>query len=392
MNEMIWEIPYGTRDFLPREAAEKRDIEAKLAALFASWGYDGIETPVTEFLSTLTVGNGQHIEPRMFKFFDRNNRTLALRHEMTTPIARVMASRMRDVPSPVKISYVGRVYRYEETQRGRRCEFTQAGVEFMGSDAPTADAEVLALAVEGMRQAGLKAFRISLGQAAFIHGLMRAFALTEEEERRAKDFLEKRDLVGWQRFIEGTTLSLREKETLNRLPFLHGGAEILEEARSMAANEESVRAIDDLAAIHRLLVSYQAAESVQFDLGVIRDLDYYTGMVFEVYAPGLGFPLCGGGRYDHMLADFGADCPATGFALGVERLLLAMEQADVPRPARKKDVYVAYAAGQESAAIRAALEERRAGRVTELSPVSQEEREARESQRGKGYEMLRYIT
>lgn len=390
-NDRMGEIPYGTRDFLPPEAAEKRAVEASLTALFTSWGYDGIETPVTEFLSTLTVGNGQRIEPRMFKFFDRDNRTIALRHEMTTPIARVVASRMKDVPRPLKISYVGRVYRYEETQRGRRCEFTQAGVEFMGSDAPAADAEVLALAVESLRQAGLREFRISLGQAAFIHGLMRGFALTEEEERRAKNFLEKRDLVGWRTFLDGTALPLREKKILEKLPLLHGGREILDEARDMAVNEESLRAIDNLATIYRLLESYQAAESVQFDLGVIRDLDYYTGMVFEAYMPGLGFPLCGGGRYDRMLADFGADCPATGFALGVERILLAVEQAGLSRAALKKEVYVAYAPGREAAAIRAAQEERRAGRVTELSPAPQEEQAAKESQKSKGYAALRYL-
>ncbi|MGP1585686.1 MAG: ATP phosphoribosyltransferase regulatory subunit [Schwartzia sp. (in: firmicutes)] len=390
-SDRMGEIPYGTRDFLPLEAAEKRDVETSLTALFTSWGYDGIETPVMEFLSTLTVGNGQRIEPRMFKFFDRDNRTIALRHEMTTPIARVVASRMKDVPRPLKISYVGRVYRYEETQRGRRCEFTQAGVEFMGSDAPAADAEVLALAVESLRQAGLRAFRISLGQAAFIHGLMRGFALTEEEERRAKNFLEKRDLVGWRTFLDGTALPSGEKKILEKLPLLHGGREILDEARDMAVNEESVRAIDNLATIYRLLESYQAAEAVQFDLGVIRDLDYYTGMVFEAYMPGLGFPLCGGGRYDHLLADFGADCPATGFALGVERLLLAVEQAGLSRSALKKEVYVAYAPGCEAAAIRAAQEERRAGRVTELSPTPQEEQAAKESQKSKGYAALRYL-
>lgn len=389
--DILWEIPYGTRDFLPQEAAEKRAVETALTALFTSWGYDSIETPVTEFLSTLTLGNGQRIEPRMFKFFDRSNRTVALRHEMTTPIARVVASRMKEVPPPLKISYVGRVYRYEETQRGRRCEFTQAGVELMGSGAPAADAEVLALAVESLRQVGLTDFRISLGQAAFIHGLMRAFALTEEEEQRAKDFLEKRDLVGWRTFLEEMALPREEKKILEKLPLLHGGREILDEARTMAANEESLHAIEDLATIYQLLEAYQAAEPVQFDLGVIRDLDYYTGMVFEAYAPGLGFPLCGGGRYDRMLADFGADCPATGFALGVERLLLAIEQADLPRSALKKEVYVAYAPGREAAAIQAAQEERRAGRVTELSPVPQNEPAAKESQRSKGYAALLYI-
>ena len=390
-NDVTLEIPYGTRDFLPREAAEKRGMERALTALFAAWGYDEVVTPVIEFLATLTIGNGQRIEPYMFKFFDRENRTLALRHEMTTPIARVAASRLREAPLPLKLSYSGAVYRYEETQMGRQCEFTQAGVEFMGSSAPAADAEVLALAIEGMRLAGLRDFQVALGQARFINGLLKQLALSEDEQRRVKSFLEKRDLVGLRRLVEETELPRRDKEILEKLPLLHGGREILDEARAMAKNEEARQAIDDLAAIYRLLEVYDAAEPVQFDLGVIRDLSYYTGMVFEAYTPGLGFPLCGGGRYDRMLSDFGCDCPATGFALGIERVLLALERENLPRPESRKDVYIAYAPGQETAAIRKARKARKKGKVTELAPSPQDEKAAAHSQQSKGYRALLYI-
>ena len=143
-----------------------------------------------------------------------------------------------------------------------------------------------------------------------------------------------------------------------------------------AKNEEARQAIDDLTAIYQLLEMYDAAEPVQFDLGVIRDLSYYTGMVFEAYTPGLGFPLCGGGRYDRMLSDFGYDCPATGFALGIERVLLALERENLPRPESRKDVYVAYAPGQETAAIREARKARKKGQVTELAPSPQDEKAA----------------
>ena len=169
--DLVLEIPYGTRDFLPREAAEKRAIEEKIAETFKRWGYDEVATPTIEFLDTLTMGNGSNLEPKMFKLFDKENRTMALRYEMTTPIARVVASRLVDDLLPYKLSYVSSVFRYEKTQTGRQCEFHQAGVELIGSSTP-ADAEVIALAVSIMQEAGLKDFQICLGQVEFINGLM----------------------------------------------------------------------------------------------------------------------------------------------------------------------------------------------------------------------------
>ena len=195
-NDIILEIPYGTRDFLPHEAAEKRQLETTLADLFASWGYDEIVTPTIEYLDTLTMGNGHVLEPHMFKFFDKNNRTLALRHEMTTPIARVAASRLKDETLPLKLSYISSVYRYEQTQTGRQCEFYQAGVEFMGSGTAAADAEVIALAAEGLRRTGLQNFQICLGQVDFINGIMQQFQLDDAMQTKIKAAMEQRNLVG----------------------------------------------------------------------------------------------------------------------------------------------------------------------------------------------------
>ena len=387
-DEAILEIPYGTRDFLPPKAAEKRAIEARLIELFHHWGYDEVATPVIEFLDTLTIGNGRRIEPHMFKLFDRKNRTLALRHEMTTPIARVVASRLREAPLPLRLSYISNVYRYEQVQAGRQCEFYQAGVEFIGSDAAAADAEVIALAIEVIRRAGLREFQICLGQAEFIRGLMEAFPLSGETRDAIKGCLERHDLVGLRRTVEETPLADADRDALSALPLLHGGSEVLEEARKLATNERSRRAIDNLAAIGHLLEDYGAARHIRFDLGVIRDFEYYTGMVFEGYTPGLGFPLCGGGRYDHMLSDFGRVCPATGFSLGIERLMLALNREGVSRPGPAKDTYIAYAPGKLSEAIREAVRRREAGERAELAPAPQTKADATACQKDKGYRSL----
>jgi len=391
-NEFVLEIPYGTRDFLPSEAAEKRAIEAELAGVFARWGYDEVVTPTIEYLDTLTIGNGQALEPHMFKFFDKNNRTLALRHEMTTPIARVVASRLRDDMLPLKLSYISSVYRYEQTQTGRQCEFYQAGVELIGSAEASADAEVIALAIEGMKRAGLKDFQLCLGQVEFINGLMQQFRLSEEVQEKIKGALEKRDLVGLEQIVREAGLTKNAQEILQKLPLLHGREDMLKKAYTMAVNEQSRRALDNLCEIYRLLESYGAAEYVIFDLGLIRDINYYTGMVFEAYTPGLGFPLCGGGRYDHMLSDFGSACPATGFALGIERIMLALERQGLQKPKIEKDVFVAYDASRRGDAIQRVQKLRLEGRTAELALSPQTEEEARGYQEGKGYTSLEYLS
>ncbi len=385
-------IPYGTRDFLPDEAREKREIESLLSVNFARWGYDEIVTPVFEFLDTLTLGNGRRIEPSMFKFFDRQNRTLALRHEMTTPIARIVSSRMRDADTPIKLFYLSPVYRYEQAQAGRQCEFYQAGVEFMGSASEAADAEILALAIDAMKRVGLKNFQVCLGQVEFVHGLMQELQLREEAQKEIRGALEAHDLVGLRALAEREGISGSSREALLAVPLLHGGIEILEKARELVSSAQSYRAIDNLQAIYSLLKIYGVEEYVQFDLGVIRDFDYYTGMVFEAYTPGLGFPLCGGGRYDGLLSDFGRECPATGFALGIERIMLALDREHLRSPAPQKDAYVSYGRGKREEAIRLAVERRAAGAIVELSPTEETKDDAARRQSAKGYRELVYIS
>ena len=389
--EKVWEIPYGTRDFLPREAAEKRAIETAIAEEFNRWGYDEIVTPTVELLDTLTAVSGSDMEPHMFKLFDKNNRTLALRHEMTTPIARVAASRMKEEKLPLKLSYISSVFRYEQTQTGRQCEFHQAGVELLGSDKPTTDAEIIALAVSVMKQAGLNDFIICLGQVDFINGLMKQCGIESKDKAKIRSAIEQRDLVGLNRIVDHTDISEDAKTKVKEIPLLHGGKDVLKKAYSMINNEQSRKALDNLSEIYTLLEAYNVAEYITFDLGVIRDFSYYTGMVFEAYTPGLGYPLCGGGRYDNMLTDFGTELSATGFAVGIERIMLALERHGLKCEKKQRDVYVAFAAGKATEAIKAVQKLRRAGEAWELAPGPSSEPEAEECRGGKGYQQLIYI-
>jgi len=293
---------------------------------------------------------------------------------------------------PLKLSYISNVYRYEQTQTGRQCEFYQAGVELMGSGSASADAEVVALAIRGLLVSGLKDFKLCLGQVEFVNGILEQYQLSEKEKEKFKRSIEDRDLVGLELLVDSLEIPMNAKDVLKGIPLLHGGANMLKEAYGIALNAQSRRALDNLSEIFVLLECYGVGEYVTFDLGMIRDFNYYTGMVFEAYTPGLGFPLCGGGRYDNLLSDFGSACPATGFAIGIERILLALERQGIKRPKQPKDVFVGYSDGKTAEAIERAEALRAEGRVVELALSSQTEAEASRCQKELGYESLVYVS
>lgn len=389
--EFVPKIPYGTRDFLPKEASQKRALEGALAHLFDSWGYDEVVTPTIEYLETLTVGGGNELDQHIFKFFDKSNRILALRPDMTTPMARVAATRLTESTMPMKLFYLTNVFRYEQAQTGRQCEFYQAGVELMGVSGPMADAEVIALAVEGILKSGLKQFQIGLGQVDFINGIMAECGLSLLQQKQLKHAMLTRNLVGVDEIVTGSGLSKEVQKVLRQIPLLHGKQEMLQQAYRMVTNDTSRKALDDLSQIYSLLESYGVSQYVDFDLGIIRDLNYYTGMVFEAYTPGLGFPICGGGRYDTMLSSFGVNAGATGFALGIERLLLALERQGIQSAASSKDVYIGWGNEKLVTAIMEGEKLRKLGQRVEVSMIMQTRAEAESSQQGKGYKGLVYI-
>ena len=261
----------------------------------------------------------------------------------------------------------------------------------MGTKGPEADAEVIALAIEAMLQSGLDNFQISLGQVQFIHGLMVESDITPLEQQLIKQCMLKRDLVGLSEVLAASRLSTAAQATLQQIPLLHGKADMLQKAYGLTENETSKLALDNLAEIYQLLIQYKVDKYVNFDLGIIRDFNYYTGMVFEGYTPGLGFPLCGGGRYDTMVDAFGVNCPATGFALGIERILLALERQGKVVPLAVKDLYIGWNTSSLAQAIAKANQLRREGRTVELGLASETREQAQAMQLAKGYNELCYM-
>ena len=380
------ETPYGTRDFLPKEAAAKREIENRLAKLFASYGYEEVVTPTMEFLETLKMSGGT-VEQNLFKMFDQKNRTLALHHEMTTPIARLFVNRLKDLQLPLKLSYNTSVFRFRQNQPQRQCEFYQAGVELLGVSNAVADAEIISLAAQSLKIAGLQEFKICLGQVEFANGLMEEFNLPLDVQNQIKSAIERHDIVGLENIVDG----INGTEVLKEIPKLHGGVEILKRAGRIIDNKKSYMALNNLIEIYNLAESYGDADKIIFDLGIIRDFEYYTGMVFEAYAPNVGYSLAGGGRYDHMLKDFGLACPATGFAVGIERILQARELQGIVENFSARDVYIGYQESKIIDAIRKATELRAAGKIVELALMPQTLEDATKSGIEKNFDEMIYF-
>ena len=373
------------------DAARKRGMENELARLFLSWGYQEVVTPTFEYYETLRASAPETADDSTFRFFDRSGRMLALRPDMTTPIARVAVMRMRERPLPLRLFYLANVFRQEETQAGRQCEFYQAGVELLGAGGVAADAEVVALAVEALLAAGLSDFQVCLGQVDFISGIMAEAGLDAATAHKVKQALIERNMVGLGELLAESGIEPCNRDLLQQLPMLHGKMDMLRNVRQRVKNQISQAALDNLAEIYHLLEKYGIDRYVMFDLGIIRDFEYYTGMVFETYTTGLGYPICGGGRYDRMAGSFGREQPATGFALGIERILLALERQGLDATNPTQTVYVGWAGSNLPKAIAAVKRLREDGSTAELGLQEQSREEAEREGKNRGCSRVLYI-
>jgi ATP phosphoribosyltransferase regulatory subunit len=345
------------RDIAADEMARRRQLEARWRELFVRWGYAEVQTPLLEFLETFLQGAGPGIGDRLLKLVDAGGEVLALRPEMTVPLARYAATRLLPAGTrPWRLAYVAVVFRGQERGSGRERQFTQAGVEVIGEGTLAADAEVIALAAEALRAAGVEQATVSIGHAGFLRGVLAA--LPPEAADAARDLLYRRAFAELDRALPPGPA----REALRAVPGLRG-PDALRRAGALALTAESRAALETLRALLAALAPYDLELRLEVDLGLIRDFDYYTGVVFEAHGPRAGRPLLGGGRYDGLLARFGRPAPATGFALGVERVL---EAARVEAPARP-GVVVRYDDEAYPRAVRAAARLREAGAAVVLA-------------------------
>jgi ATP phosphoribosyltransferase regulatory subunit len=312
---------------MPAEMQELRRLELALADAFERFGYGEVATPTIEYHDVLARGDIKGA-PAAYRFFDEHGELLAMRSDMTIPIARLVAGRLATDEPPFRFFYLGNAYRAVRPQRGQMREFMQAGVELIGADAPDGTAEVVEVLVTALDAAGLSRAVIGLGDADLFRHLLADVGIDPGVRDEILDRLAAHDLVGIEETVGGLQgIAARDRETLQRIPTLRGGREVLDVARDVGGDAVE-RATSRLQATFDALAARGIGDRVQLDLGLLRDLGYYTGAILEVYDPALGHILGGGGRYDELMGRFGRDLPAAGFALYLERLHIAQAEEE----------------------------------------------------------------
>lgn len=341
------ERPTGVRDHLPLEAAHKHRLEQDVLAEFGAWGYLPIETPMLEYVETFARGLMRGDEAKLLRLFDCDGRTLALRPEMTTPVARLAATALAAEALPLRLCYVAKTYKTDGIRNSTRAEITQAGFELIGDRSPDADAEVIALTASALTRMGAKDFRLAVGHMGYVQALLEGLSPQVQAELRFA--LLSKDLVRYDRILDRHLAELPSQVavSLRQLPRMRGGEEVLAQIRANAHNEAANQACVELEDYYAALSAHEMADLVRFDLGLYLDHEYYTGMVVEGYAAGLGYPICFGGRYDALLGQFGRPAPATGCVLHMERLMVAIE----PSPPADTVVSIRYEKPQRAAAF-----------------------------------------
>jgi ATP phosphoribosyltransferase regulatory subunit len=314
---MIHPIPSGTRDVLPQETGEVRAITDRLRAVLDGHGYGEIYTPALEYESVLARADMAEARPA-YRVFDETGAVLVLRSDMTAPIARVVATRYPDSELPLRFCYFAHAYRGVRPQRGQMREMLQAGIELIGAPAPHGTAEALTVLCHSLDAVGLQDFRIGVGDASLFPALMESLGVPDSYRGGLLQTLVRRDFVALERLLGDAGVPREAAELLLDVPQRRGGPELLTDAP-----EPAVEAVTGMRRVYELLEP-EVASRVIFDLGLIRNIGYYTGAVFEVYDPALGSPIGGGGRYDELLGRFGRSLPAVGFALYVDSLHQAL--------------------------------------------------------------------
>src|SRR3972149_553042 len=325
-------IPRGVRVMPPKEAARLRFAEGRLLSVFERWGFREVFVPTFEYLEVFAaaLSDSEKVE----KFVDRQTgRLLALRPDLTSQVARMVATTLRHHPLPLRLCYAAPIFRHEDAAEGRQREFYQAGVELIGLEKPEADAEVIAMAVESCREVGLTRFQIDGGQVEFLRGMLDALPQRPDRRPEILAALRRKDALALDLLltdlpcpdhvkvgIRGLTELYGRGGGIRGLTELYGREEVLHKAEGLAASERSKRALENLRRVYEVLRVYSLTDQIILDLAEHYSLEYYSGIAFQVFAEGLGSHLGGGGRYDSLIGHFGYERPGPGVGFGLGQI------------------------------------------------------------------------
>ena len=318
--------PDGLSDIFAAEYKRKKDIKTKAVEVFEKYGYNMVQTPTFEFSYIYDAAATLPTE-QIFKFFDSDGQTLALRPDITTSIARMAATKLSESALPMKLSYVGSSFRNDEAySSARQREFTQTGIELLGDDSNEADAEVIKIAIETLKAAGLEKFKIDIGHIGFFNGLVEEAGLDNYAKEQLQCIFESKDEIAVKKFLDKCNVSAELKQIISQTPLMYGTTVVIENVLKDIPdlNPKSRAALENLQAVCEILEKEGCSEYLSVDLGMVPNLDYYTGIIIKGFSCKVGFSLVNGGRYDNLIEKFGKKMPATGISIEIERLMTAL--------------------------------------------------------------------
>ena len=334
---MEFERPRGTRDFLFEEMRQRKEVENTLRRVFENYGFGEVQTPLFEDLKLFTTKSGDEVVNQLYNFTDKGGRELTLRPEITAPIARLYLNEMQKTMKPIKLYYYGSCFRYERPQKGRFRQFWQFGCELIGAKSPEAEAEVIAMCSNAIEELGITTAEFNVNHLGIIRGLFNHFDIDEETQTAIMIVIDKGDKELLKESLIGENPVIKDKPELNEVLFklmdMVGDSSIISDIRELVSPyDEAQEALEEFEELIKTLEAFQVF-NYKLNLGVARGLDYYTGIVFEVYVEGLGAQkqVCGGGTYSLIKLFGGEEVVSTGFALGFDRLINAIEELTEPK-------------------------------------------------------------
>ena len=330
-------MPQGVEDTHSDSFEIKERTITKFKNVCKGHGYRQILTPTFEYYDLFSGLEGTINKDKMFKLIDSDGKILVLRPDVTTPIARMVATNYKMFSGYLKFSYAANVFRINDEQCGKKREFTQAGIEYLGDGKPDSDAEVISVAIKSLMKCGIEEFQIDLGHAGFFKGLVNESGISEAEKNHLKSLVENKNFGELCLLLDQCSISEEYREALCELPYLFGcPEEVLKKAEKLVCNQEMLNSIQNLKNVYTILCDYGYKQYLSIDLGMINHINYYTGLIFKGYVNNYGKAVISGGRYDNLSKQYGHYLPATGFGLNIDELLEAMKMYKL------KDDFICY--------------------------------------------------
>lgn len=341
MNKQLLHTPEGVRDIYGKEYMRKQEVENRLHECIRLFGYEDIQTPTFEFFDVFSKEIGTTPSRELYKFFDKDGNTLVLRPDFTPSIARCAAKYFCEESVPLRFSYVGNTFTNTSNLQGKLKESTQMGAELIGDSSVEADGEIISLVIKALINAGLQRFQVSIGEVEYFKGLCEEAGLDEETEMDLRACISGKNYFAAQELLQERGVVEPYHSRLLKVADMFGNMCSLSEAKAMVNNSRSLSAIERLEKLHEVLKAYGVAEYISFDLGMLSKYKYYTGVIFKAYTYGVGDAVVKGGRYDHLLHQFGKEAPAVGFCMVIDNILeaLSRQKVEIPAPAPVQTVY-----------------------------------------------------